>query len=114
MNEILNSLETQFYDVIVNLKDDDFEFDSRSIFFDLKAAKEHPIIRFDFIKIAKIQEGLDLIDEFDELWEDYQHQDDEDLAITIDYLNPIVSKIKSFLSEFLAQNPTDPFVMHGK
>jgi hypothetical protein len=114
MNEILEEIGEQFYDVIVNLKEDDFEFDSSIIFFGLKAAKEHPHIRYDFIKIAKIQEGLDLIEEFDELWEDYQNQEDENWSMTKDCLNSIIPKIKSFLSEFLAQNPTDPFKMHGE
>ena len=114
MSEILEEIGEQFYDVIVNLKEDDFEFDSGIIFYGLKAAKGHPHIRSDFIKLAKIQEGLDLIEEFDELWEDSQNQEDEDLEITVDCLNSIIPKIKSFLSEFLAQNPTDPFKMHGE
>ena len=95
------------YDEIIDIGINDFEFNSQQFIIDLTALSKHPANQLDPIKLDMSKNVLPLLEEYEELMNDYESQQDDDLSITMDHLNEIIPEIKKELSRLLADYPAN-------
>ena len=101
------------YDEIIDIGINDFEFNSQQFIIDLTALSKHPANQLDPIRLDMSKNVLPLLEEYEELMNDYESQQDDDLSITMDRLNEIIPDIKKELSRLLADYPDDDSVMNN-
>ena len=101
------------YDEIIDIGINDFEFNSQQFIIDLTALSKHPANQLDPIRLDMSKNVLPLLEEYEELMNDYESQQDDDLSITMDHLNEIIPKIKKELSRLLADYPANDSVMNN-
>ena len=98
------------YDEIIDIGINDFEFNSQQFIIDLTALSKHPANQLDPIRLDMSKNVLPLLEEYDELMNDYESQQDDDLR---DRLNEIIPEIKKELSRLLADYPANNSVMNN-
>ena len=101
------------YDEIIDIGINDFEFNSQQFIIDLTALSKHPANQLDPIRLDMSKNVLPLLEEYEELMNDYESQQDDDLSITMDRLNKIIPDIKKELSRLLADYPANDSVMNN-
>ena len=101
------------YDEIIDIGINDFEFNSQQFIIDLTALSKHPANQLDPIRLDMSKNVLPLLEEYEELMNDYESQQDDDLSITMDSLNKIIPDIKKELSRLLADYPANNSVMNN-
>ena len=101
------------YDEIIDIGINDFEFNSEQFIIDLTALSKHPANQLDPIRLDMSKNVLPLLEEYEELMNDYESQQDDDLSITMDRLNEIIPEIKKELSRLLADYPANNSVMNN-
>ena len=101
------------YDEIIDIGINDFEFNSQQFIIDLTSLSKHPDNQLDPIRLDMSKNVLPLLEEYEELMNDYESQQDDDLSITMDSLNKIIPDIKKELSRLLADYPANNSVMNN-
>jgi hypothetical protein len=101
------------YDEIIDIGINDFEFNSQQFIIDLTSLSKHPDNQLDPIRLDMSKNVLPLLEEYEELMNDYESQQDDDLSITMDSLNKIIPDIKKELSRLLADYPANNSLMNN-
>jgi thiol-disulfide isomerase/thioredoxin len=109
LEEIVQEIRDN-YDEIIDIGIDDFEFNSEQFIINLTALSKHPANQLDPIRLDMSKNVLPLLEEYDELMNDYESQQDDDLR---DRLNEIIPEIKKELSRLLADYPANNSVMNN-
>ena len=111
IEEIVQDIRDNF-DEIIDIGINDVYFNSEQFIIDLTSLSKHPDNQLDPIRLDMSKNVLPLLEEYEELMNDYESQQDDDLSITMDSLNKIIPDIKKELSRLLADYPDNDSVMN--